>query len=51
MSDTIRVLIVEREQLFRRGLAGALSASERMQVIGSVGTADEGYRLADRPGA
>ncbi len=47
MSDTIRVLIVEREQLFRRGLAGALAAGERMQVIGSVGTAEEGYRLAD----
>lgn len=47
MSDTIRVLIVEREQLFRRGLAGALAASSRLEVVGSVGTAEEGYRLAD----
>jgi DNA-binding NarL/FixJ family response regulator len=45
--DVIRVLIVEREQLFRRGLAGALSAGERMEVVGSVGAAEEGYRLAD----
>jgi len=45
--DTIRVLIVEPEPLLRRGLAGALAASDCMQVVGSVGTAAEGYRLAD----
>jgi DNA-binding NarL/FixJ family response regulator len=47
MSDTIRVLIVEREALFRRGLSGALAANARMDVVGGAGTADEGYRLAD----
>ena len=45
--DTIRILIVEPEPLFRRGLAGALSTGDRMQVVGSVGTAAEGYLLAD----
>jgi DNA-binding NarL/FixJ family response regulator len=47
MSDTIRVVIVEREPLFRRGLAGCLAAEPGMQVVGSAATADEGYQLAD----
>jgi DNA-binding NarL/FixJ family response regulator len=47
MSDTIRVLIVEREPLFRRGLAGCLSTDHELQLVGSVGTAEEGYRTAD----
>jgi DNA-binding NarL/FixJ family response regulator len=47
MSDTVRVLIVEREPLFRRGLAGCLAAEEGMQVVGSAAAAEEGYRLAD----
>src|SRR6478752_4309087 len=47
MSDTIRVLIVEREPLFRRGLAGCLATDNELQLVGSVGTAEEGYRTAD----
>ncbi|MDP9368144.1 MAG: response regulator transcription factor [Chloroflexota bacterium] len=48
MADTIRVLIVEREPLFRRGLAGCLEADRELDIIGSVATANEGYRLADK---
>ena len=47
MSDTIRVLIVEREPLFRRGLAGCLAIDATTEVIASAATAEEGYRLAD----
>jgi DNA-binding NarL/FixJ family response regulator len=47
MSESIRVLIVEHEQLFRRGLAGCLGSDETSEVIASASTADEGYRLAD----
>ncbi len=47
MSETIRVLIVAKEQLTRRGLAACLEADPTVQVIGSAATADEGYRLAD----
>jgi DNA-binding NarL/FixJ family response regulator len=48
MSDTIRVLIVEREPLFRRGLAGCLSASPNLELVGSAATAEEGYQVADQ---
>ncbi len=47
MGDTIRVLIVEREPLFRRGLAGCLATDSDLQVVASASTAEEGYRLAD----
>lgn len=47
MAETIRVLIVEREPLFRRGLAGCLATDNELQLVGSVGTAEEGYRTAD----
>jgi DNA-binding NarL/FixJ family response regulator len=47
MSDVIRVLIVEREPLFRRGLAGCLGIDESTELIASASSADEGYRLAD----
>ncbi len=51
MTDkAIRVLIVEREALFRRGLAGCLALAPEMTLVGSAGTADEGYRLADESG-
>jgi len=46
-SDTVLVLIVEREPLFRRGLIGCLGAVEGMEVVGSTATAEEGYRLSD----
>lgn len=47
MGDTIRVLIVEREPLFRRGLVGCLQAESELDVIGTASTATEGYTLAD----
>ena len=49
MSDTprIRVLIVEREALYRRGLVGCLAADPALEVVGSVSSAEDGYKLAD----
>ena len=47
MSDTIRVLIIEREPLFRRGLAGCLAMDAALELVGAGATADDGYRLAD----
>ena len=47
MSDTIRVLIIEREPLFRRGLAGCLAMDSGLELVGAGSSADEGYRLAD----
>ena len=47
MSDVVSVLIVEREALFRRGLADCLAADPTLRPVGGVGTAEEGYRLAD----
>lgn len=47
MSETIRVLIVGREPLFRRGLTAVLSVDPLMLVVGQTGTAEEGYTVAD----
>lgn len=47
MSDTIRILIVERAPLFRRGMADRLSTEPGTEVVGTAATAEEGYRLAD----
>src|SRR3712207_3986633 len=47
MTDSIGVLIVEHEALFRRGLVGCLESDPGIHVLDSVGTADEGYRRAD----
>lgn len=47
MTGEIGVLIVEREGLFRRGVAGCLEADPMLKVIASVGTAEEGFRQAD----
>jgi DNA-binding NarL/FixJ family response regulator len=47
MSDKIRVLIIEREPLFRRGLAGCLAMDSQLELVGAGSTAEEGYRLAD----
>ncbi len=47
MNDTISILIVEREPLFRRGLAGCLVGDAELDLVGSAATADEGYRVAD----
>jgi DNA-binding NarL/FixJ family response regulator len=47
MSEIIRVLIVTREAMIRRGLTGFLAEEDSLQIVGSVDTAEEGYRLAD----
>ncbi|HEV2108555.1 MAG TPA: response regulator transcription factor [Thermomicrobiales bacterium] len=47
MSDTVRVLIIENEPLYRRGLAGCLSTDDEIELIGSAETVEEGYKLAD----
>jgi DNA-binding NarL/FixJ family response regulator len=47
MSEVIRVLIVGRETLFRRGLAAVLEADPGAEIVGSATTAAEGYELAD----
>lgn len=47
MSETIRVLIITREAVIRRGLDAVLAADNSLQVVGSVDTAQDGYRLAD----
>ena len=47
MSDTIRVLIVERSPLLRRGVASYLTSDNDLQLVGSVGSAEEGFTTAD----
>ena len=47
MNGEIEVLIVDREAFFRRGLVACLDANPRLQVVGNVGTAAEGYQQAD----
>jgi DNA-binding NarL/FixJ family response regulator len=47
MSDVIRVIVVEREPLYRRGLVAVLDSFEGIDVAGSADTVDSGYRLAD----
>ena len=47
----IRVLIVEREALYRRGLTACLAGDDELELAGSAGSADEGYRMADENGA
>ncbi len=47
MNESICVLIVEREALYRRGLVGCLEADPAIRVVDSVATAEEGYRRAD----
>jgi DNA-binding NarL/FixJ family response regulator len=47
MPPAIRVIIVEREPLSRRGLVGCLEADPRFAVVGAVDTAPAGYQLAE----
>jgi DNA-binding NarL/FixJ family response regulator len=47
MPHAIRVIIVEREPLYRRGLVGCLQADPRFVVVGAVGTSVEGYQLVE----
>jgi two-component system, NarL family, response regulator DegU len=46
MAERIRLLIVEREPLFRRGVIAAVERVPGLEVVGEVGTASEGIRLA-----
>jgi DNA-binding NarL/FixJ family response regulator len=47
MSDTVKVVIIEKEPLYRRGLAGCLSTDNQINLIGSAATVEEGYKLTD----
>lgn len=47
MTDTIRVLIVGREALFRKGLKSILDTDPSIEVVGMAASADEGYLIAD----
>ena len=47
MADTIRVIVVEREPLFRHGLVSVLESIEGIEVAGSADSVGATYRLAD----
>lgn len=47
MTDPIGVLVVDREPLFRRGLASCMKGARGIRVVNSVGTAEEAYRRTD----
>ena len=47
MSDTVKVVIIEKEPLYRRGLVGCLSTDHQIDLVGSAGTVEEGYKLTD----
>jgi DNA-binding NarL/FixJ family response regulator len=47
MPDVIRVIVVEREPLFRHGLVSVLQATDNVEVSGSAGDAESGYALAE----
>jgi DNA-binding NarL/FixJ family response regulator len=48
MSDVIRVIVVEREALYRRGLVAVVDGFADAEVIGTADTAEAGYTLADQ---
>jgi DNA-binding NarL/FixJ family response regulator len=47
MSDTVRVVVVEREPIYRRGLASVLDSGAGISVVGTAGTAEDAYKLLD----
>jgi len=47
MSETVRVAVIEREPIYRRGLAGVLDAGDGITVVGTAGTTDDAYKLLD----
>lgn len=47
MSNPVRVIIVEREPLYRRGLISGVESVEEFEVAGSSSTAEGAYTLAD----
>ena len=48
MSDVIRVVVIEREALFRRGLVSAIEGFVDMAVAGSADSVEDGYALLER---
>ncbi len=48
MSDVIRVVVIEREALFRRGLVSVIEGFDDMAVAGSSDNVSDGYALLDR---
>lgn len=47
MADVIRVIVVEREPLYRHGLVAVLDSLETVEVAGSADSVESGYKLAD----
>jgi DNA-binding NarL/FixJ family response regulator len=47
MTELIRVIVIEREPLYRRGLVAVLGSDAGFEVAGSVDTVEDAYRLAD----
>jgi DNA-binding NarL/FixJ family response regulator len=47
MSQKIRILIAEREALYRRGIEASLRTEDKFEVVAAVETVDEAYRMAD----
>jgi DNA-binding NarL/FixJ family response regulator len=45
--DVIRVIVIEREPLYRRGLVSLLESIDGLEVAGNAETAEAGYTLAD----
>lgn len=46
-TQAVRVLIVEREPLYRRGLVGCFAVDDRFEVVGAVETPEETYTVVD----
>jgi DNA-binding NarL/FixJ family response regulator len=47
MSEQIRVIVIEQEALYRRGLVAVLDSTSDLHAAGSAETAKDAYRLAD----
>jgi DNA-binding NarL/FixJ family response regulator len=47
MTQKIRVLIAEREALYRRGIQASLQSQDQFEVVGAVDSADDAYRQVD----
>ena len=47
MADVVRVIVVEREPLYRHGLVAVLDSLEGIEVVGSADSVESGYKLGD----
>lgn len=47
MNDLIRVMVIEREPVYRKGLVAVLESATGISVVGSADTIEEAYRLTD----